>query len=168
LTSAYSCALRRLARRDHSEEELRQHLVREGHPAGEIEEALARLRRERALDDASFAARYARSRMAHAGLGRNRIRRDLGRRGVARSLTERGLREAATEVSEAEVLDRVARRYWAAHRADDPPRRLRKLWAFLFRRGFPATMVEARLRALWPRLQDALEGLEPLPADEDA
>jgi regulatory protein len=166
LTSAYASALRRLSRRDHSEHELRQSLARKGHPAHEIEDALARLRREKAVDDDSFAARYARSRMAYAGLGRNRIRRDLSVRGVARA-TERGLAEAATEVCEASVLDRVARRYWTAHRADEPFRRMRRLWAFLLRRGFPATMVEERLRALWPRQQDALADLEPRSGGDD-
>jgi regulatory protein len=168
LTSAYASALRRLSRRDHSEHELRQSLVRKGHPLAEVEEALARLRRERALDDAPFAARFARSRLAHSGLGRNRIRRDLGRRGVSRALTEHGLREAAAEVEEADVLDAVARRYWTVHRADEPARRLRKLWAFLDRRGFPGALIESRLRALWPRLQDALAGLEPVASEDDA
>jgi hypothetical protein len=31
----------------------------------------------------------------------------------------------------------------------------------LLRRGFPATLILSRLKALWPRWQDALEGLEP-------
>ena len=40
-------------------------------------------------------------------------------------------------------------------------RNLRKLWAFLLRRGFPAGLVNDRLHALWPRWSDALDGLEP-------
>jgi len=34
------------------------------------------------------------------------------------------------------------------------------------RRGYPAELVSARLGALWPRLRDALDGLEPGEADE--
>ena len=167
MPSAYLRALRRLARRDHSEEEIRRALEGEGHEDGEVEETVARLRRERALDDAAFAARFARSRMAHSGLGRNRIRRDLRARGVAVRLVERGLLEASREVSEPALLDRVARRYWSAHTADEPRKRLRKLWGFLLRRGFPAGLVHERLRGLWPRWSDALEGLEPLDSDDD-
>ena len=59
------------------------------------------------------------------------------------------------------MLESVARRFWKSRQADEPERRLRKLWAFLVRRGFPADLVHARLRALWPRWSDALEGLEP-------
>jgi regulatory protein len=161
LPSAYQRALRRLSRRDHSEQEIRRALAGKGHEDTEIDEAITRLRRERALDDAGFAARFARSRMEWAGLGRNRIRRDLGARGVARSTTEAALREAAGEVSEGEILEKVARRYWSLHATDEPARRLQKLWAFLLRRGFPAGLVQERLRVLWPRWADALDGLEP-------
>ena len=47
------------------------------------------------------------------------------------------------------------------------PRRVQKLWAFLLRRGFPAELVGARLRALWPRWADALLDLPPLDPDPD-
>jgi len=59
------------------------------------------------------------------------------------------------------VIDGMARRFWKSREADEPRHRLRKLWAFLLRRGFPAGLVNDRLHALWPRWSDALEGLEP-------
>ena len=154
-------ALRRLARHDHSVAEMRSALVRSGYPEDEADAAIARLRQERLLDDASFAARFARSRIAHHGLGRHRVRQALRERGVARGATEAGLSEALAEVSEGATLEAVARRYWREHARDEPRRRLRKLWAALLRRGFPAGLVHERLAALWPRHRDALEGLEP-------
>jgi regulatory protein len=122
---------------------------------------IARLAEARYLDDAGYAARLSRTRLRHDGLGRHRIRQDLRARGVARETAERGLAEALAEVPEAEALDRVAQRYWRTHTSDEPQRRLRKLWAFLVRRGFPAAMVHDRLGALWPRWREAIEGLEP-------
>jgi regulatory protein len=160
--SPYSRAVARLARRDHSEQEIRRALRRDGFPDEAVESTVQRLRREGALDDAGFAARVARSRLAHSSLGRNRIRLELRRKGVAASTTEGGLHDALKDVSEAEVADRLARRYWRSRERDLPPQRLRKLWAFLVRRGFPPDLVHARLRALWPRWADALEGLEPV------
>jgi regulatory protein len=162
--AAYVDALRRLARRDHSEQELRRALARKGHDEGVIDRVVAKLRGERALDDRRFAEAFSRSRLSHQGLGRQRIRQDLRRRGVAREAAEAGLKEALADVPEDHVVDTLARRYWSAHTRDLPPHRVRKLWAFLVRRGFPHGLVQARLRALWPRWQDALEGLEP--ADE--
>ena len=160
----YGRALVRLARRDHSEQEIRRGLRRDGFAEDEIEETVARLRRDRYLDDAGFAARLARTRLAHAGVGRNRVRLELREKGVRRQTAEAGLQEALLEVPEAEVVDRVARRFWKSREKDEPRHRLRKLWAFLIRRGFPAGLVQDRLRVLWPRWGDALEGLEP--ADE--
>ena len=72
--SAYQRALRRLARRDHSVEELRRALAARGHAPEEIEAAIDRLRHERYLDDQGFAERFARSRLAHQGHGRALIR----------------------------------------------------------------------------------------------
>ena len=159
--TAYQRALRRLARRDHSVAELRRALLDRGHDAAEVEAALERLRRERYLDDAGFAERFARSRMAHQGHGRLRIRQDLRERGVDRGVTEAGIAGALREVDERDVLDGLARRYWRQHTGVEPQRRLPRLWAFLLRRGFAPGLVRERLSALWPRWSDALEGLDP-------
>ena len=158
----YGRAIARLARRDHSEQEIRRGLRRDGFADDEIEETVARLRRDRYLDDAGFAARLARTRLAHAGVGRNRVRLELRKKGVRRATAEAGLEAALAEVPEAETIDRLARRFWKSREKDEPRHRLRKLWAFLIRRGFPAGLVQDRLRVLWPRWGDALEGLEPL------
>ena len=159
--TAYQRALRRLARRDHSVVELRRALLDRGHEEGEVEAALERLRRERYLDDAGFAERFARSRMAHQGHGRLRIRQDLRQRGVDRGTTESGIAGALLEVDETALVDGLARRYWRQHAGVEPSRRLPRLWAFLLRRGFGHGLVRDRLSALWPRWKDALEGLEP-------
>ncbi len=163
--SAYQRALRRLARRDHSEAELRRALAARGHSEEEIDEALARLRAQRYVDDETFAERFARSRLSHHGHGRTRIRQGLRQRGVGQEQMEAGLTAALRDVSEDEALDRAARRYWRQHTRVEPARRLPRLWAFLLRRGFAPGHVKRRLRVLWPRWSDALEGLEPAEVD---
>jgi len=166
--TAWQRALRRLARRDHSEAELRRALLDRGHPEAEVEEAVVRLRAARYLDDAGYAERFARSRLAHQGLGRRRIGQGLRQRGVARATAEAGIAAAVREVPEAEVLETLARRYWRQHARVPPARRLPRLWAFLLRRGFAPALVHDRLSALWPRWADALQGLDPLHTTEDA
>jgi regulatory protein len=131
-----------------------------------VEAALARLTEARYLDDAGYAARVARTRLRHDGLGRHRIRQDLRLRGVDGQTAEAGIAEAVADVPEAEALDKVAQRYWRTHPSDDPRQRLRKLWAFLVRRGFPPGLVHERLGVLWPRWREALDGLEPDAAEE--
>ena len=164
--TAYRRAILRLARRDHTVAELRRALLERGHETAEVDEALERLRREKYLDDGGYAERFARSRLVHQGLGRARIRQALRQRGVGRGETEAGLRTALGDVDEDALVDTLARRYWKQHARLEPGRRLPRLWAFLVRRGFQAGLVQQRLRALWPRWSDALEGLEPL--DDEA
>jgi regulatory protein len=165
--TAYRRAILRLARRDHTVAELRRALLEREHEPAEVEEALDRLRRERYLDDAGYAERFARSRLAHQGLGRSRIRQALRVRGVSRGETEAGIRTALREVDEQAVVDQLARRYWKQHVSVEPARRLPRLWAFLLRRGFAVGLVHARLKTLWPRWADALEGLDPAPYDTE-
>jgi regulatory protein len=157
--SAYQGALRRLARRDHTEAEIRKALAK-GHPKAEVDEAVRRLRQAGYLDDAGFAARFARSRLVHQGQGRYRIRQALRAKGVAAVTAEKGLRAALSEVSEAAAVEALAQRYWRRRTGDDPRLRLRRVWAALVRRGFPASLVSERVGALWPRWRDALVGLE--------
>ena len=160
--SAYGRALARLARRDHAEAEIRRALKRAGHAQDEVDAAVARLKGQRALDDGRFAEAFARSRLLHRGLGRNRISSELRQKGVGRTVATKGLQDALADISESEALESQARRYWRARTKDEPKVRVQKLWAFLLRRGYPSDLVRTRLRALWPRWSDALDGLEPV------
>jgi regulatory protein len=162
--TAYRRAVLRLARRDQTAAELRRALGEKGHAAEEIEAAIERLRRERYLDDRGYAERFARSRMAHQGIGRARIRQGLRQRGVSRPEAEAGLTAALAELDEPALIDALARRYWRQHARVEPGQRLPRLWAFLVRRGFPPALVRDRLGVLWPRWTDALEGADPLDA----
>lgn len=77
-------ALRLLARRDHSAQELRKKLRSKGAEADVIEQVLERLLEEEWLNEQRFAESFTRSRVAR-GLGPYRIRRELQERGVGES-----------------------------------------------------------------------------------
>jgi regulatory protein len=156
--AAFRGALRRLARRDQSTEELRRALDRQGHTPAAVAQALARLAHARLLDDQAFAERFARRALAR-GLAGKRIGLALGTRGVPRDLVRLGIERAQQDTPEEAVLDRLAQRYWQRHARIERQRRLRRLWAYLLRRGFSAALVAARLRALAPDLDDALDSL---------
>jgi regulatory protein len=162
LRRAYAAALRRLARRDHSEQELRRALARGGHDEDAIGRVIARLRRERALDDGRVAEAFSRRRLAHHGHGRHRIRHDLQERGIARATADAGLKRALDDVPEVDIVDVLAHRYWSRRSKEPPPERMRKMWAFLLRRGFPPALVHDRLRTLWPRWRGVLDDLPPV------
>ena len=140
-------------------------LGRKGFGEEAILPVLERLRGEGLLNDERLSERVARSRIEGRGLGRHRVRRELFLRGVEKETAEKGLVSALAEVSETAALDSAARRYWASHKSVEPETRLRRLYVFLRRRGFPAPLVADRLHALWPRLRDVLDA-EPLSADD--
>jgi regulatory protein len=163
---AYLKAISRLSRREMSAAEVRKGLTRDGFEEVAIEGAIARLRERRYIDDSRLGEQFARSRMSDRGYGRAWVRQALSQKGLSRGIIESSLRTALADVSEADVIDRLARRYWRQKAGHAPERRLKGLWAFLIRRGFPAGLVGDRLRTLWPRWGDALAGLEPAEADE--
>jgi regulatory protein len=137
---------------------MRQALEHQGHAPDVVEDTLARLAQERLLDDQAFAERFARRALSR-GLGGMRIGAALGTRGVPRDLARVGIERAQHDTPEQTVLDHLARRYWERHARIERQRRLRRLWAYLLRRGFSAALVSARLKALLPDLDAALEAL---------
>jgi SOS response regulatory protein OraA/RecX len=149
-----------------SSAEVRRGLIRDGFTETAADGALGRLQEQRYLDDSRMGERFARSRLGDRALGRHRVRQALVQKGLSRGIIESSLRAALADVSEADGIDRLARRYWRQKVSQSPERRLKGLWAFLIRRGFPAGLVGERLRALWPRWGDALAGLEPMESDE--
>ncbi len=162
---AYLEAVTRLARRDHPLAELKELLLADGLAAAEVEDALARLVRERFVDDGRTAERAA-SRGLARGLGKRRITGDLARRGVAVQTAREGFARAAEDLPEEAVIDRVARSWWSRHRTGEGRERAQRLCGFLMRRGHPPALVVRRVKALWP--QDAAELDESdLPADDD-
>ncbi|MET0551424.1 MAG: RecX family transcriptional regulator [Vicinamibacteria bacterium] len=164
---AYQKALGRLARREMTTSEVRKGLVRDGFTAPAIDAALARLADLKFVDDPRLGARFARSRIAERGLGQHRVRRALQQKGVSRGIIEESLQAALADVSEADAIDRLARRFWLQKQRLDPAKRVQSLWAFLLRRGFPAGLVGQRLKSLWPNWSDALAGLEPAEAEPE-
>jgi regulatory protein len=80
---AYELALRALSYKERTESELRDWLAGRDVPEAEIEEVIAVLAEAGAVDDASFAERYAEDKRELAGWGPDRIRGALEGRGVA-------------------------------------------------------------------------------------
>lgn len=80
-SEAWNQALRLLARREHSIQELRQKLRNKGVESEWIDPLLERLLEEGWLNEQRFAESFTRSRVAR-GLGPYRIRRELQEKGV--------------------------------------------------------------------------------------
>jgi regulatory protein len=134
---AYRAAVRLLAARPQSVQEIIRRLRQKKLPPRAVTEAVGRLEAKGLLDDEEFARSFARAR-AERGYGPARIRADLAARGVDRRVAE----VAAAEVGAGNEAERVARlealaRKRAAQLAGlEPEVRKRRLTGYLLRRGY--------------------------------
>ncbi len=138
----YQAGLAMLSRRELSTAQVRERLARKGFDPDAIEDALARLREVRALDDARAAQALA--HRSHVRLhGRLRAVRELEGRGIDRGLALRAVDAAYREVDEGELIARAL-----ARRLRGPietPAALRRLYHYLVRQGFDGAAARAAL-----------------------
>ncbi len=87
-----------MARREHSESELRQKLGRRGLDSDAISLIVAQLKEQGLQSDRRFAGSYIHSR-EHKGYGPRRIAQELRARGVAAEIIEGALAESAIDWS---------------------------------------------------------------------
>jgi regulatory protein len=152
---AYVLGLGWLARRELTEKQIRQRLTRRGLEAEAIDEAVARLKRERALDDARVAGAFARTAVRLKGRGPIRLERDLQGLGIDRGAA----REAVlAETDEATLARQALARRW--RRADRPEAAdAARLYRALLRQGFRPAAARTALTALGAPDDDALADL---------
>ena len=101
------------------------------------------------MNDAEFARQLTRSKLA-GGASRRRVHQELFKRGVAREVADEAVAEVAEDegVTDADSIERVARKKWRTLRDVDDETRRRRLYGFLARRGFNSDDVSRVVRQL--------------------
>jgi regulatory protein len=128
-SAAYIDGLKMLARRELSEQQVRQRLARKGHDADAIDAAVARLRDERALDDARVAEAIARTETS------------LKRRGKLRVRSAKNLAKSATDavfdgVDDDALIEAALRKRLRQRDQIADAREFQRLYRFLVSQGF--------------------------------
>ncbi|MGA8218058.1 MAG: RecX family transcriptional regulator [Solirubrobacterales bacterium] len=140
----YELALRALSHKERTESELRAWLAEREVTEVEIEQAIALLIDAGAIDDASFARRYAEDKVQLAGWGPDRIASSLEKRGVPREHIEAALggddQEALLERAVSVLGDR-------GMSCEDGRERERAL-GLLVRRGYPLDLAYEAVRTV--------------------
>lgn len=145
-TTPYVAGLKLLARRELSEAQLRQRLLRRGHAADDVEVALTRLKSERALDDARVADALTRTEIAVRGRGRLRVSRQLAQAGIDAGVADRALDRAYAETDLDTLLTaKLDNRLRGRPRIADQ-REMQRLYRYLVGQGFESDRVLAVLR----------------------
>jgi len=129
-------AFRLLAVRARSKKELVDRLARESYCSEIIDNVIKDLGRIGLIDDAEFAASFARHRMATKPVGEKRLRLELRRKGVAEADIDRAVDVAFSEMSEAEYTRRLAIQRKRTCASLEERAAQKRVADYLLRRGF--------------------------------
>jgi regulatory protein len=146
--SAYLDALKMLARRELSEAQIRQRLVKRGESQEAIDEAVGRLKAERSLDDERVAGAIARSETSLRKRGRRRVLQQIEAAGISRAVAARAVDEAFQDLDpDALLTASLAKRLRGRERIADE-REFQRLFRYLSAQGFDSDRILAHLRRL--------------------
>lgn len=130
--------------------------------AVKIDAVIARLKEYGYLNDADFAAYYAKLRQENASLGKRRVRQDLAQKGVHTEVIAKTLDAAYENVNEEEL----ARRHLERKRVKKPAseKDAARVMRMLMRAGFPTSVIFKILKK-WNVDDQALAALEFMDND---
>jgi len=147
VADAYITGLRWLARRELSEAQVRTRLIRREFGPDEIDAAVARLQRERALDDSRTAMACARTEALVKRHGRLRALRQLDGLGIARDVAGAAIAEVFGDLDEDLLIRQALDRRLRHGQSLEDPATIRRLHRYLLAQGFDATRVYAAIRS---------------------
>jgi regulatory protein len=147
MPSAYHEALRMLARRELSESQIRQRLARHGHDADAIEEAVTRLRNERAIDDARVAEAIARTETSVRRRGRLRVRLKIERAGVAAATAKNAVDEAFDAIDDDALMEASIDKRLHGRQTIADDREFQRMYRYLVGQGFEPDRIMTALTA---------------------
>ena len=143
---AYVAGLALLARRELAEAQLRTRLARRKFDEEDIDAAVARLRRERALDDRRTALACARTEVRLKHRGRARVARQIEALGIARDIAREAVAEVFAEIDETQLLEQALNRRLRSGAALTDPAVFRRVHRYLLGQGFDSAAVTAAVR----------------------
>jgi regulatory protein len=146
-SEAYLDGVKMLARRELSEQQVRQRLARKGHAPAAIDDAIARLREARAIDDARVAEAIARTETSVRRRGRLRVRMQIERAGISRSTAKQAVDEVFDGVDDAALLEASLRKRLRGRDTIEDDREFQRLYRYLIGQGFEPDRVLAALHA---------------------
>jgi regulatory protein len=144
---AYVDGLKMLARRELSEQQVRQRLARKGHSPEAIDDAVARLTRERAIDDARVAEAIARTETSIRRRGRLRVARQIESAGIRSSLARAAVDQVFGGLDPDALIHASLARRLRGGRPIADEREFQRLYRYLTAQGFESEAILRVLRA---------------------
>jgi regulatory protein len=146
MADAYLTGLRWLARRELTETQIRARLARRQFEPHDIDDAVARLRRERAIDDARTAVACARTEALVKRHGRLRAERQLTALGISRDIAGTAIAEVFGTLDEDVLIRQALDRRLRHGQSLDDAATCRRVQRYLLAQGFDAHRVSTAIR----------------------
>ena len=145
--SAYIDGLTMLGRRELSEKQVRQRLARKEYEQDEIDEAIARLREERAINDVRVAEAIVRTETGVRKRGKVRVRMQLERAGIAKETAKQAIDDVFEGIDDDALLEASLRKRLHGRDTMADDREFQRLYRYLIGQGFESDRVMKALKA---------------------
>ncbi len=147
MPSAYIDGLKMLGRRELSEQQIRQRLARKEYSQDEIDDAVAKLREERAINDQRVAEAIARMETGIRKRGKVRVRMQIERAGIAKDTAKAAIDEIFGSIDDAALLESSLRKRLRGRETIADDREFARLFRYLIGQGFESDRVMNALKA---------------------
>ena len=135
-----------LARRELSEAQVRQRLARRGDSQLSIDEAVARLKSERSIDDERVAGAIARTQATGRNRGRRRVLQQIEAAGIDKSIASRVVDEVFQDLDPDALLSASLEKRLRGRERIADEREFQRLFRYLSAQGFETDRILAYLR----------------------
>ena len=147
MPSAYIDGLKMLGRRELSEKQVRERLARKAYEPDEIDEAVVRLREERAINDQRVAEAIARMETGIRKRGKVRVRMQLERAGIPKETARQAIDSVFEGIDDEALIEASLRKRLHGRETIADDREFARLFRFLIGQGFESDRVMQALRA---------------------
>ena len=147
MSSAYIDGLKMLGRRELSERQVRQRLARKQYSQDDIDEAVARLRAERAINDQRVAEAIARTETGIRKRGKVRVRIQLERAGIAKETARTAIDDVFGAIDDDALLQSSLQKRLRGRDTIADDREFARLFRYLIGQGFESDRVMKALKA---------------------
>ena len=138
---AYVDGLKMLARRELSEKQVRARLARKGHEREAIDDAIARLHEERALDDTRVAGAIARTETSIRRRGKLRVQMQIQRAGIDKSVAKRAVDEVFGAIDDDALIEASLNKRLRGRDTIADDREFQRLYRYLAGQGFESDRI---------------------------
>jgi regulatory protein len=145
-SDTYLTALKMLARRELSEAQLRQRLIRRQHDPDAIDATLARLKSDRSLDDERVAGAIARMETGLKKRGRYRVTRQIEAAGIAPAIARRVVEDTFASIDSEALITAALEKRLRGRTSIADEREFNRLYRYLVAQGFEPDRVMTLLR----------------------